>query len=130
MAIFHSVHPISQEDTQALPVQEIERAVRFYTEVLGFSLLSSDAEAATLKRDGAQIGLVRDAHHDPARAGSCYFSVSDVNALRQELQGRGAKPGAIEVQPHDGKLYRLFFLRECDMRERHDGYCFCFGQPA
>ncbi len=130
MVTFLSVHPISNEDTQALPVRDIERAARFYTDVLGFSLVTSDAEAATLKRDGAQIGLVRDAHHDPARAGSCYFSVSDVEALRLELQGRGAKPGAIGVQPHDGKLFRLFFLRECDMLEQHDGYCFCFGQPA
>lgn len=58
MVTFHSVHPISQEETQALPVKEIERAVRFYTEVLGFSLVTSDADAATLQRDEAQIGLV------------------------------------------------------------------------
>src|SRR5262245_18090328 len=125
MTTFLSVHPISNEDTQALPVQEIARAVRFYTAVLGFSIVQSNEDAATLKRDEVQIGLVRAAHHDPARAGSCYFSVSDVDALRQELQLRGAKPGAIEVQPHGDKLYRLFFVRECDMLEQHDGYCFC-----
>lgn len=92
--------------------------------------MSSDANTAALKRDDARIGLVRQPDHDPRQAGSCYFSVSDVEALREELLGKGARPGAIHVQMHDGKNYRVFFVRECDMLEIHDGYCFCFGQPA
>lgn len=127
---FKGVYPISNEDTSALPVKEIGPALPYYTEKLGFSVVASDSTSAVLQRDQAQIGLVRKPDHDPSQAGSCYFEVSDVDALRRELEGRGAKPGAIEIQSHGGKKYRLFFVRECDTMESHDGYCFCFGQPA
>ncbi len=130
MTHFNAVYPISEEDTNALPVKEIVPAIEFYTSVLGFSVVSSDAKTAMLKRDDVQIGLIQQPDHDPLQAGSCYFGVSDVEALRLELETKGAKPGAIHVQMHDGKNYRVFFVRECDMLEIHDGYCFCFGQPA
>ena len=130
MRLFKAVYPISNEDTNALPVKELGPAIAFYKTVLGFSVVASDATTAVLKRDEVQIGLIRKADHDPLEAGSCYFAVSDVEALRRELEGKGAKPGAIQIQQHDGKNYRLFFVRECDMMESHDGYCFCFGQPA
>jgi predicted lactoylglutathione lyase len=130
MTRFKAVYPISNEDMNALPVKEIGPAIAFYRTVLGFSVVASDSTSAVLKRDDVQIGLIRKADHDPLQAGSCYFAVSDVEALRRELEGKGAKPGATEIQEHDGKDYRLFFVRECDMMESHDGYCFCFGQPA
>jgi catechol 2,3-dioxygenase-like lactoylglutathione lyase family enzyme len=128
--MFKAVYPISNEDTSALPVGEIDRAIRFYTDVLGFWVVKSDSTTALLKRDDVQIGLVRKADHDPATAGSCYFDVSDVDALRREMESKGAKPGATQTQAHDGKNYYLFFVRECDSRSSHDGYCFCFGQPV
>jgi hypothetical protein len=31
----------------------------------------------------------------------------------------------VEVQEHGSKHFRLFFLKE-----DHDDYCFCFGEPA
>jgi len=128
--MFKAVYPISNEDTNALPVKELGPPIEFYTNMLGFSVVASDSTTALLKRDEVQIGLIRKADHDPLKAGSCYFDVSDVDALRRELEGKGAKPGAIKIQAHDGKNYRLFFVRECDTAESNDGYCFCFGQPA
>jgi lactoylglutathione lyase len=130
MTLFKGVYPISNEDANALPVKEIGPAIAFYKTVLGFSVVASDAMTAVLKRDDVQIGLIRKTDHDPLQAGSCYIEVSDVEVLRRELEGKGAKPGAIHIQAHGGKNYRLFFVRECDMMESHDGYCFCFGQPA
>lgn len=130
MSQFKAVYPISNEDTNALPVRVIHRAVAFYETVLGFSLVSSDSETALLQRDGARIGLIRTPDHDPFTAGSCYFDVADVEALRREVEDKGAKAGPIHIQEHGGKNYRLFFVRECDMLDVHDGYCFCFGQPA
>jgi catechol 2,3-dioxygenase-like lactoylglutathione lyase family enzyme len=130
MTRFKAVYPISNEDTKALPVKELGPAIAFYKNVLGFSVVASDSATGVLKRDDVQIGLIRKPDHDPLQAGSCYFDVSDVEALRRELEGNGAKPGAIEIQEHEGKNYRLFFVRECDMMESHDGYCFCVGQPA
>jgi catechol 2,3-dioxygenase-like lactoylglutathione lyase family enzyme len=127
---FKTVSPIGAGDTKAVPVKEVDRAIRFYTQVLSFALVTKNQRGAELKRDDVQIGLVVDERHDPDQAGSFYFGVSDVEALRYEFETKGAKPGAIEIQQHQGKNYRVFFLRECDMLESHDGYCFCFGQPA
>ena len=50
-------------------------------------------------------------------------AVSDVEALRRELDAKGIQPGDIEVQQHEGKHYRVFFSKE------PYGVCFCFGQP-
>ena len=106
-------------------VRALEPHVAFCTGVLGFTLARRDQQSAVLRRDGVQIELVVTPGHDPATSGSCYFDVSDVEALRQEFLDAGAKPGEVEVQEHGGKRFRLFFLKE-----GYDDYCFCFGEPA
>lgn len=130
MTIFKAVYPISDDDPNALPVKDVASAIGFFRTVLGFSVVASDSTTAVLKRDDVQIGLIRKESHDPLQAGSCYIDVDDVEAVRRELEGNGAKPGAIQIQQHDGKSFRVFFVRECDIMESHNGYCFCFGQPA
>jgi predicted enzyme related to lactoylglutathione lyase len=125
MTQFKAVFPISNEDTNALPVKEIGPAVAFYKTVLGFSVVTSDPTTAVLKRDEVRIGLIRNEDHDPRQAGSCYFSVNDVESLHSELEGKGGDLGRIDINEHGGKKYRVFFLREDT-----DGYCFCFGHPA
>lgn len=120
--VFKGVYPIGDTDTNALPVKEIGPAVGYYTQVLGFSLVKKDRKSAVLKRDEAQIKLAVNGK-DPEQA-SCYFAVSDVEALRRELDAKGIEPGDIDVQEHGGKSYRVFFAKE------PYGVCFCFGQPA
>jgi lactoylglutathione lyase len=120
--IFRAVYPIGDTDTNALPVKELGPAVGYYTQVLGFSLVSKDRTSAVLKRDDAQIGLAVNGR-DPEQA-SCYFPVSDVEALWSELDAKGIEPGEIDVQEYDGKRYRVFFAKE------PYGVCFCFTQPA
>jgi lactoylglutathione lyase len=120
--VFKGVFPIGDTDTNALPVNAIGPAIGYYTQVLGFTLVSKDQETAVLRRDEVQIGLARNGA-DPEQA-SCYFSVSDVDALRQELDGRGIEPSALRTDDHGGKRYRVFFAKE------PYGVCFCFGQPA
>ena len=125
MTQFKAVSPIADEDTDALPVKELEPAVAFYERVLGFRVASRDATTATLRRDAVQVGLVRKEDHDPHQAGSCYFDVSDIDSLYAELKANGGDLGEFRVDEWGGKRYRTFFLRE-DV----DGYCFCFSQPA
>lgn len=120
--VFEAVHPIGGTDTDALPVKEIGPAVGYYTQVLGFTLDSKDGSTAVLRRDSARIGLAVNGL-DPEQA-SCYFAVSDVDALRGELATKGIEPGGIDEREHDGKRYRVFFAKE------PYGVCFCFGQPA
>jgi lactoylglutathione lyase len=121
-AVFKGVYPIGDTDTNALPVKEIGPAVGYYTQVLGFSMVTKDRASAILERDEVRIGLAVNGR-DPEQA-SCYFEVSDVEALRRELDARGIEPGDVVVQEHEGKRFRVFFAKE------PYGVCFCFGQPA
>jgi catechol 2,3-dioxygenase-like lactoylglutathione lyase family enzyme len=125
MTRFQGVYPISGEDLTALPVKDIAPAVAFYRETLGFSVVSSDETTAVVKRDDAQLGLVRKPDHRPEEAGSCCFAVDDLGAVRRELAGRGLDLGGIDTQEWGGKKYRVFFLREAE-----NGYCYCLSQPA
>jgi lactoylglutathione lyase len=120
--VFQGVFPIGDTDTNALPVKEVGPAVGYYTQVLGFSTVGKDRTTALLERDGVRIGLAVNGK-DPEQA-SCYFAVSDVEALRRELDARGIEPTEVRVQEHEGKRYRVCFAKE------PYGVCFCFGQPA
>jgi hypothetical protein len=118
------VYPISGEDLAALPVKEIGPAVAFYETVLAFSVVARDETTATLKRDDARLGLVQKPDHKPEEAGSCAFAVTDLDAMRAELAGRGLDLGGIRIDEWGGEKYRVFFLREAE-----NGYCYCFSQP-
>lgn len=119
---FRGAFPIGGTDVKALPVKEIGPAVGYYTQVLGFTLVTKDAKTATLRRDDAEIGLAVNGA-DPEQA-SCYFHVSDVDAVRLELDAKGIEPGDVHQQQYGGNRYRVFFAKE------PYGVCFCFGQPA
>ena len=112
---------IGETDIDALPVREIDPAIGYYTQCLGFTLLSKDRATAVLRRDDVQIGLAVNGRN-PEQA-SCWFSVGDVDALRQEYEAKGIGPGTIDEQEYDGKPYRVFFAKE------PYGVCFCFTQP-
>ncbi|MBI1929351.1 VOC family protein [Candidatus Poribacteria bacterium] len=121
-AVFKGVYPIGDTDTHALPIRGIGPALGYYTQVLGFSVVSKDKKSAVLQRDSVKIGLaVNGANPEQA---SCYFDVSDVDALREELDAKGIEPSPIRVDEHEGKKYRVCFAQE------PYGVCFCFGQPA
>lgn len=118
---FRATGPIGDTDTMALPVREIGPAVGYYTQCLGFSLVSKDRTTARLKRDDVEIGLAVNGL-DPEQA-SCWFSVGDVEALWREYDAKGIGPGIIDEQVFDGTPYRVFFAKE------PYGVCFCFTQP-
>ena len=118
---FKAVGPNGETDINALPVKEVGPAVGYYTQCLGFTLVSRDRTTAVLRRDDVQIGLsVND--EDPEQA-SCWFSVGDVDALRREYEAKGIGPGIVDEQQYDGKPYRVFFAKE------PYGVCFCFTEP-
>jgi hypothetical protein len=118
---FSAAGPIGETNIEALPVKEIGPAVGYYTQCLGFALVSKGATTARLKRDDVEIGLAVNGR-DPEQA-SCWFSVGDVDALWREYTDRGIAPGIIDEQEYDGNPYRVFFAKE------PYGVCFCFTQP-
>jgi len=119
-AIFSGAYPIGNTDMSNLPVKHLGPAIGYYTRVLGFTLVSKTEKSAALRRGQAQIGLAENGQ-DPEQA-SCYFAVSDIEALHRELEGAGIEPSAIRVDEHEGKQYRVCFARE------PYGVCFCFGK--
>ena len=119
--VFQRVSAIGDTDTNALPIRSLGPAIGYYTQVLGFSVVSKEKDRAVLQRDEVKIGLAVNGH-DPEQA-SCYFGVSDVEALRRELEEKGIEPSPLRVDEYGGKKYRVFFAQE------PYGVCFCFGQP-
>lgn len=124
-AAYQSVFPIGDTDPQNLPVADVDEAARFYVDSMGFTVQSradSPEKAVTLQRDGITLRLCENGG-DPEQA-SCYIGVSDVETAFRELQEKGAEVSEVRPQDHDGKNYRVFFVRA------PDGLCFCLGQPA
>jgi lactoylglutathione lyase len=120
--VFERVSPIGDTNIRALPVSSLGPAIGYYTHVLGFTLVVKTDKSAVLARDGAEIVLeVNDT--DPGQA-SCYFSVSDVEALHAEYTAKGIEPSATRIDEYGGKRFRVFFAKE------PYGVCFCFGQEV
>jgi hypothetical protein len=119
-AKLNAVYPIGDTDIRALPIRAVGPAVGYYTHVLGFSLIEKTDSGAVLARGDARIGLAVNGK-DPEQA-SCYFEVSDVDALHRELSGKGIEPSAMRDEQYGGKRQRIFFAQE------PFGVCFCFGQ--
>lgn len=121
---YRSVHPIGDSDPSDMPVVSLERAVGFYHR-LGFEVEARSQEpvpSATIRRGGVTLRLAENGG-DPEQA-SCYLAVSDVDQAWQDLKERGSEPGPISGSEHDGKQYRVFFLRD------PEGLCYCIGAPA
>jgi hypothetical protein len=118
---FRAAGPIGDTDIDALPVKEIGPAVGYYTQCLGFTLVSKHGTTARLRRDDVEISLAVNGQ-DPEQA-SCWFSVGDVDALWREYEEKGIGPGVIDEQEYDGRPDRVFFAKE------PHGVCFCFSQP-
>ena len=117
---FAGAYPIGDTNIQALPVKELGPAIGYYTQVLGFAVTEKTDRTARLQRDAAQIGLTLHGG-DPEQA-SCYFAVSDVAALREELAAKGIEPSPVRPDQHGGRSLVIFFAKE------PYGVCFCFGQ--
>jgi predicted enzyme related to lactoylglutathione lyase len=125
MARLKSVCPVSDEDASALPVKDLGPAIAFYQAVLGFSVVSRDGSTAVLARDDVRIGLVAHSDHEPRKAGSLAFKVDDLESMHRELEQRGGEPGEFGIDEWGGRSHRTFFLRE-----RTNGYCYCFFIPV
>ena len=114
-----------QGDPLNLPVASVDASVPFYEQRLGFRLVERRAapvKAAILERDSVRIGLVENGG-DPTQDGS-FFEVSSVDAVFEELKGRGLKLTAPEVQRSEHGAFRAFFV------VAPDGLCYMLGEPV
>ena len=123
-AVYKRAAPYA-EDAMNLPVENVERAIPFYEQIMGFRVLErKDAphKAAVLGRDEIRIGLAENGG-DPTQEG-CFFEVDRVEAAFAELKANGLNkddPG-FRVDKHGDTFYRVFFV------VAPDGLCYCLGE--
>lgn len=112
-------------DNLNLPVRNLEDALPFYQQVLGFRVASRSAEphaAAMLERDQVRIGLAENGG-DPAQDG-CAFHVTGLMELFEEFRGKGLQKGLSDfsTEHRDGSAWQVFFV------VAPDGLCYWFGE--
>lgn len=118
-----------------LIVREIARSLPFYTEVLAFRLLYSDADFAALEREGARLTL----HADHAYAGvpwTARLAKAEKRGSGAELRILGLDPEAVAKAARErgyavlyGPLAKAHGWHEVHV-EDPDGYVFAVGLPT
>ena len=79
-----------QQTTMNLPVNDLDAALPFYEQTMGFRLVSridTPIKSAILARDTVQLGLVENGG-DPTRDG-CFFEVDNVVSAFAEFKANG-----------------------------------------
>ena len=114
-----------QDNNMALPVADLDAALPFYQQVLGFHLVSradSPVPSAILARDEVQIGLTQNGG-DPAQDG-CAFHVEGLEALFSEFRTNGLQKdlSSFDTEQHDDATWRVFYI------VAPDGLCYWFGE--
>ena len=108
------------DDAMNLPVADVEAAIPFYENTMGFRIVSrNDAphKSVVLARDEVQIGLAENGG-DPTQEG-CYFEVDDIESAFAEIKGKPPADGEIKIE----RSQRVFFVIA------PDGLCYMLGQP-
>jgi lactoylglutathione lyase len=123
-AAFKNAWPY-QEDKMKLPVPDLDPAISFYENTMGFQLVSrSEApfKSAILSRDIIQIGIEENGG-DSSQDG-CFFEVDNVMVAWEELKSNGLDkaPPDFTIQTHGNTRWKVFFV------VAPDGLCFCIGE--
>ena len=114
-----------QGDNMNLPVANVDAAVPFYEQMLGFRVVSrSDAphRSAVLARDDVQMGLTENGG-DSSQDG-CAFHVKNVEALLAEFKSKGLEKSSadLDFEQHDDATWKVFYV------VAPDGLCYWFGE--
>ena len=114
-----------QGNNMNLPVQDLETALPFYLNVLGFKVLSRSTaphNAAVLGRDQVQIGLAENGG-DSSQDG-CAFHVLGLEALFAEFKANGLNKELSDFSSENrgGNVWKVFFV------VAPDGLCYWFGE--
>ena len=116
------IYPIGNSNPLDMPVPDIDKAIPYYEQSLHFKLTDradGPPRSATLVRDKVTLRLAENGR-DPEQE-SCYMEVSDVDAAYADLKERCSDISAVSHRNHDGKSYRVFFVKDTD------GLCYCIG---
>ncbi len=114
-----------QQDQMNLPGNDLDTALPFYTEKMGFRLVSRNdtpPKSAIIARDAIELGLAEKGS-DPTQDG-CFFAVDDLAKAMAELTANGLQKecSAISRQKHGQTEWDVFFVVS------PDGLCYCYGE--
>lgn len=116
--------------TPFLHVPDIDAAVAFFRDVLGFTVGLEGGGYAYVEREGCGVRMLQNVGEDGAPRGNrrfgCYFDVDDVDALYAELKPRldGLPPGDVH-----GPADKPYGQREL-LVLGPDGNVIAFGCPV
>ena len=113
-----------QKDVLALPVTDLDAASRWYCAHFGMievERLEQPVPTVVLERDGTRIGFSVNGG-DPSQDGAAVL-VSNIRALKDELERNGAQIGNWRVDERNGQTFQVFFV------VAPDGLCYYFHEP-
>ena len=121
---FNAAYPF-QDDVLALPVTNLDDAAQWYAAHFGMSEVERTEQpvpTVILERDDARIGFSingGDATQDGAA-----IRVTNVFALKVELEANGVEIANLRVDERDGQKLQVFFV------VAPDGLCYYFHEPV
>ena len=123
-SVFKSTWPY-QADEMNLPVEDVDQAVPFYENVMGFQVVSrsdSPHKSVVLTRDEIKIGLAENGG-DPTQDG-CFFEVDNAETAFAELKANGLEEETanFRIDQYGDKKFKVFFV------SAPDGLCYCLGE--
>ncbi len=121
--LYEAAYPFA-DDVLALPVKDLDRAVKWYGDAFGLEEIERrdhPAPAVILERDGVRIGFAVNGGN--AGDEGAAIRVTDIQRARDELEARGVKTGNWRVDERDGRKLQVFFV------VAPDGLCYYFHQP-
>ena len=98
------------------PVEDIERALDFYTNALGFSVIKQDGPWAEIDANGLNIGLnAREPQGAHSGGGPVitFQPETDLEAAVEDLKGKGVEFPA-EISEHEWGRVATFKDSECN----------------
>jgi lactoylglutathione lyase len=123
-SVFKAVSPY-EKDEMNLPVENVDQALPFYEDVMGFTLVSrsdSPHKSAVLARDDIKIAIAENGG-DPTQEG-CFFEVENVEAAFSEFRANGLtkENPDYRIDEYGQKKFKVFFV------VAPDGLCYCLGE--
>jgi hypothetical protein len=122
-AVFQKAFPYG-DDVLALPVTDLDSAANWYAEHFALVEVERKLEphpTVIMERDGVRIGFSVNGG-DSSQEGAAML-VSDIHAVRAELEGRGVTIGNWRIDERNGKKLQVFFV------VAPGGLCYYFHQP-
>ena len=120
---FKAAYPY-QKDVLALPVTDLDAASAWYAKHFGMVEVErheGPVPTVVLERDGVRIGFAINGG-DASQDGAAIL-VTNVRAVKDELEANGANVGNWRVDEHNGQRLQVFFV------VAPDGLCYYVHEP-